>query len=154
MTNQIHKFDTKTKKELYFALSILGIFTLSIWIGIPTCYRWGHLSLGDYFSKPSIGFMVTMAIIFALCWNSYKTRFQYELSSDEVIMRSGNRVLKRVLLSSVQGFITDRYRSYYVRLKIAKQHDFVFYGIYGSTRKRLIAALEEIGVTRINSKST
>jgi len=154
MIGQIHKFDTKSKKEAYFGFSILVIFTLSIWLGIPTYYRWGHLRLGDYFSKPSLWFIAIMAIVFILCWDSYKTRFQYEVSSEDVIMRSGNRVLKHVLLSSVQGFIAGRYRSYTVRLKIAKQHDFVFYGIHGSTRERLIAVLKDIGATRINSKFT
>ena len=154
IASQIHKFDTKTKKELYFGFLILGIFTFAIWLGIPTYYRWGHLSLGDYLSRPSLGFIALLAIVFALCWNSYKTRFQYELSTEDVTMRSGSRVLKHVPLSSVQGFIVGRYRYSPVRLKIAKQHNFVFYDIYGSTCERLIAVLQQIGVTRITSKST
>ena len=146
MASQIHKFDTRTKKELYFGFSILGVFTLSIWLGIPTYYRWGHLSFGDYFSKPLLGFIPLMAIVFALCWGSYKTRFQYELSTEGIIMRSGNRVLRQIPLSSVESFFTKRGM---ICLKIDNQDNLKFYGIYGSTRDHLIAVLQELGVTPI-----
>jgi len=61
-------------------------------------------------------------------------------------MRSGNRVLRRIPLSSVKGFFTERGM---ICLKVDKQDNLKFYGIYGSMRDRLIVAFRELEITPI-----
>jgi hypothetical protein len=146
MIKEDYRFDTK--ETFKGAWLFLWIFTISIWIGLPTYSDWGHLKLEDYFSWPALIFPGFMFILFIITWFWSRVLF-YEVSSTTIVKKMGKRILRSVKLSDVQG-IVERYP---IRLKITDQRDFIFDGIVtGSSYKGLQSLLQELGITKIKKK--
>lgn len=146
MIKETYKF--YTKETFQGAWSILWIFTIFLWLGFPTYYNWGHLKLEDYFSRFALMFPGFMFVLFFITW-LWSRRLSYEVSSTNLIKRRGERILRSVELSDVQGIV----EKCPIRLKISDQRDFIFDGIIiGSSYKKLQSLLQELGITKIKKK--
>jgi len=146
MIKETYKFDTR--ETFRGAWLILWIVTIFLWLGFPTYYNWGHLKLEDYFALPVLIFPGFMLVLFLISW-LWSRGLCYEVSSTRLAKKRGERILRSVEISDVQG-IVERTP---IRLKIADQRDFIFDGIIiGSSYKKLESLLQELGITKIKKK--
>ena len=143
MTKETYKFETK--ETFQGAWLILWIFTIFIWLGLPTYDNWGNLKLEEYFSFPALIFPCFMLVLFLITW-VWSRGISYEVSSAKLIKKRGKKVLRSVELSDIQGYV----EGYPIQLKITDQRDFVFEGVYiGSSYQQLLSFLQEYGFKKI-----
>lgn len=143
MLEKTYTFDTK--HDFWWAWVLTALLIIVIWLMAPLFYEQRPITSEMYFGKiPMIGLGIVL-LVFIVTW-LHNRNIVYELNSDDIIKRRGNRIMRSIEVRDIRGLYTKPP----IRLRIVRQKDFVFDGmILAPPRKKLLIALQEIGIKEL-----